>query len=57
MIEFDFHGKDPVCGMEVQPEDAADTAEFEGQKIYFCSNTCKDEFEHNKRKYAVKKVA
>jgi P-type Cu+ transporter len=57
MIEFDFHGKDPVCGMEVQPEDAADTYQFEGKTIYFCSTTCKNEFEQHPRKYALKKVA
>lgn len=57
MIDFDFHGKDPVCGMDVQPEDAADTAKFEGQEIYFCSTACKEEFEQNPRKYALKKVA
>jgi P-type Cu+ transporter len=43
---------DPVCGMEVTPETAADSAEYEGQTFYFCSAGCRATFESNPEKYA-----
>lgn len=36
--------KDPVCGMDVSPETAAASAEFEGVTYYFCAQGCKDAF-------------
>jgi len=36
--------KDPVCGMEVSPESAAASTEFEGESYYFCAQGCKDAF-------------
>jgi Cu+-exporting ATPase len=35
---------DPVCGMEVEPEDAAAAWEHEGATYLFCSVTCMDRF-------------
>jgi YHS domain-containing protein len=35
---------DPVCGMRVDPDDAAATFEHEGTVYYFCSQTCRDAF-------------
>jgi adenylate cyclase len=35
---------DPVCGMRVDTDDAAATAEFDGQIYYFCSQACLDLF-------------
>jgi P-type Cu+ transporter len=35
---------DPVCGMRIDPDDAAATAEHEGQTYYFCSQVCHDAF-------------
>lgn len=35
---------DPVCEMEIRPEDAAAIARFEGHRIYFCSENCYEEF-------------
>lgn len=35
---------DPVCGMTVDPELAAATAEHEGQTYYFCSHHCHKAF-------------
>lgn len=32
--------KDPVCGMEIRPEEAAVTAEHEGRTFFFCSHGC-----------------
>ena len=36
--------KDPVCGMEIEEEDAVGTAEHGGRTYYFCSNDCLEEF-------------
>lgn len=35
---------DPVCGMDVDEDDAAATAEYEGRTYYFCAEGCKDTF-------------
>ena len=42
---------DPVCGMEVQEEQAAATAEHEGTRYYFCSQGCHDEFVKHPEQY------
>ena len=36
---------DPVCGMEVKPEEAACSLEFRGRKYYFCAESCRAQFE------------
>ncbi|MFP4026685.1 MAG: heavy metal translocating P-type ATPase [Candidatus Brocadiia bacterium] len=35
---------DPVCDMEVDPEDASGKSEYRGKTYYFCSERCKEEF-------------
>lgn len=35
---------DPVCDMEVRPEEAVAVAMFEGHRVYFCSENCYQEF-------------
>jgi YHS domain-containing protein len=35
---------DPVCGMRIDPDDAAATAEYQGRTYYFCSEVCHDAF-------------
>jgi adenylate cyclase len=35
---------DPVCGMRIDTEDAAATAEYQGKTYYFCSVACHDAF-------------
>jgi adenylate cyclase len=35
---------DPVCGMRIEEDDAAATAEYDGQTYYFCSQACHDVF-------------
>ncbi|MDQ2806773.1 MAG: YHS domain-containing protein [Chloroflexota bacterium] len=32
---------DPVCGMQIQPEQAAGQSTHEGQTYYFCAAGCK----------------
>lgn len=35
---------DPVCGMTVQPADAAGTLEYKGHTYFFCSKNCLERF-------------
>src|SRR5664279_5459331 len=35
---------DPICGMEVDPTNAAATAEHDGGTFYFCSEHCRQKF-------------
>jgi Cu+-exporting ATPase len=35
---------DPVCGMRIDTDDAAATAEYQGKTYYFCSRACRDAF-------------
>lgn len=43
--------KDPVCGMAVDPEQAAGAAVHEGKTYYFCSGSCRDKFEQAPRQF------
>jgi len=43
--------KDPVCGMEIDPKNAAATAEYKGETYYFCSAACHDKFKAEPEKY------
>jgi YHS domain-containing protein len=43
--------KDPVCGMDVTPETAAGTSEYNGTTYYFCSPGCKRSFDKDPEKY------
>ncbi len=49
--------KDPVCGMEIEKENAAATTEWQGQTYYFCTPGCKEKFEENPQKYHQERVA
>jgi YHS domain-containing protein len=46
--------KDPVCGMEVDPKEAASagrTGRHEGRTYYFCSDECRKNFQADPAKY------
>jgi YHS domain-containing protein len=43
--------KDPVCGMEVDPAQAAGRVEYKGQTYYFCAPGCQRAFEKEPEKY------
>lgn len=38
--------KDPVCGMDVNPASAKGKSNFEGKTYFFCSQKCKEKFDH-----------
>jgi len=46
--------KDPVCGMELEPETAYGKMEYEGRMVYFCSKHCEEKFKKNPKKYLPK---
>ena len=43
--------KDPVCAMDVDPDNAAAQSEHNGAKYYFCSPGCKTDFDADPEKY------
>jgi YHS domain-containing protein len=43
--------KDLVCGMEIDPKEAAGMSEYNGQTYYFCSVGCKKAFDKEPEKY------
>jgi Cu+-exporting ATPase len=42
---------DPVCGMEVTPEDAVGSFEYKGQEYYFCNESCLEQFRANPQQF------
>jgi len=44
--------KDPVCGMEVEPQSAATTRQYKGETLYFCSDNCVTKFDAAPEQYA-----
>jgi Cu+-exporting ATPase len=44
--------KDPVCGMQVNEQQAAGKREYEGRTYYFCSPGCQQRFEQDPQRYA-----
>jgi YHS domain-containing protein len=43
--------KDPVCGMDVDPNSAAGQSEYGGKTYYFCSLGCKQDFDKEPERY------
>src|SRR5690349_21408698 len=46
---------DPVCGMKVNPERAAGSAQYEGKTYFFCSAGCVTKFKGDPKRYLEKK--
>lgn len=44
--------KDPICGMQVDPKQAAGSSEYQGKTYYFCSLACKRKFDQSPERYA-----
>ncbi len=42
---------DPVCGMEVDTDNAQHTAEHNGQRYYFCARGCMLDFQDEPERY------
>ncbi len=43
--------KDPVCGMNINEEDAAGYFRYKGIKYFFCAPACKIKFIKDPKKY------
>ena len=43
--------RDPVCGMEVDPERAV-AVEYDGARIYFCETACAETFGDDPERWA-----
>jgi Cu+-exporting ATPase len=43
--------RDPVCGMDVDPESAAGSGEHDGRTYYFCSQSCLERFRRDPQRY------
>ena len=42
---------DVICGMDIDPAQAAGTSEYQGQTCYFCSMGCKRQFDKDPERY------
>ena len=45
---------DPVCGMQIEEQNAAGKSERDGETYYFCSAGCKERFDREPDRYARK---
>ncbi len=43
---------DPVCGMQVEEQNAAGVSDYKGETYYFCGQGCKEKFDENPEAYA-----
>jgi Cu+-exporting ATPase len=46
--------RDPVCDMEIDEQSAAGRSQYQGETYYFCTESCKNEFDQNPEQYANK---
>lgn len=42
---------DPACGVDIEPDEAGATAQYDGNTYYFCSVDCHDRFVENPEDY------
>ena len=42
---------DPVCGMTIDPADAAGHADYKGTTYYFCAESCLEKFKADPEQY------
>jgi len=43
--------RDPVCNMEIDEQSAAGRSQYQGDTYYFCTESCKNEFDQNPQQY------
>ena len=49
--EVEKMAKDPVCEMDVDPDEAAASYEHKGKTYYFCAEACKEKFAEEPEKF------
>src|SRR5437764_3057446 len=42
---------DPVCGMDIEEQDAVGSLEYQGSRYYFCSQSCLQRFQQDPERY------
>jgi Cu+-exporting ATPase len=47
---------DPICGMEINEDNAAGKSHYQGNEYYFCSETCKERFDLDPAEYVTSPV-
>ena len=45
--------RDPVCGMDIEPQTAFAKREHMGQTFHFCSQSCADQFDKDPHHYVM----
>ena len=45
--------RDPVCGMDLTPDDSTEKTTYNQQTYYFCSTGCKDKFDSDPAEFEV----
>ncbi|WP_276249039.1 permease [Haladaptatus sp. YSMS36] len=55
--EGDSTVQDPVCGMEVDPEETDYSTDHDGQTYYFCSESCKESFDPEEANTTIREQA
>ena len=48
---------DPVCGAPIEPEGSLYSSEYGGETFFFCSASCKEQFDMNPAAYAARRAA
>lgn len=43
---------DVVCGMQIDPKEAAGQSDYQGTTYYFCAQGCKRKFDAKPQQYA-----
>jgi Cu+-exporting ATPase len=56
-LEEKMKVKDPVCSMIIEDNEAAARSTYEGKTYYFCSRSCKEDFDKNPQAYIGEKAA
>jgi P-type Cu+ transporter len=55
MLEETLLARDPVCGAEVEEDEAAATAVYQDKDYFFCSSECKEKFDRDPGAFAAEK--
>lgn len=55
MLDFLQKTSDPVCKMSVNKNKTQFITDYKGEKYYFCSGSCKEQFDTNPRNFIAKK--
>ncbi|MFB6189907.1 MAG: permease, partial [Halapricum sp.] len=55
--ERDSTARDPVCGMDVDPEETEYSIEHDGETYYFCSQSCMESFDPDEVNTSIREQA